>query len=173
MRRAMPIVVGFLLTTLPATALQFPEGCRTPPATVTQITGIDTQNARMEAKYTMPDIIYACHAGFVHQGTMKPDECMSFYMEEQILDSPPLQASADCVAGVITVEGMRAKLPIDPACANGGFQLIDAFKTLCPSYEAATECVDERIEEVVGEGIAVCPPAWEPRCHPTRLSQPY
>jgi hypothetical protein len=117
----MPIVVGFLLTTLPATALQFPEGCRTPPATVTQITGIDTENARMEAKYTQPDIIYACHAGFVHQGTMKPDECMSSYMEEQILDSPTPHASADCVAGVIIVEGMRANSPLTPRVQTGAF----------------------------------------------------
>jgi hypothetical protein len=36
----------------PAIALQFPGMCITPPATVTRITGIDTHNARMEARYT-------------------------------------------------------------------------------------------------------------------------
>ena len=47
----------------PAIALQFPGTCITPPATVTRITGLDTHNARMEARYTLPDIIQACHEG--------------------------------------------------------------------------------------------------------------
>ena len=51
----------------PAIALQFLGICITPPATVTRITGIDTHNARMEARYTLPDIIQACQEGYASQ----------------------------------------------------------------------------------------------------------
>ena len=85
----------------PAIALQFPGTCITPPATVTRITGIDTHNARMEARYTLPDIIQACHEGYVRQGTLSIDDCIRRY--RLLTDSLPLNATADCVAGSVNV----------------------------------------------------------------------
>ena len=62
-----------------AIALHFPGMWITPPAIVTRITGIDTHNARMEARYTLPDIIQACHERYVRQGTLSIDDCIRRY----------------------------------------------------------------------------------------------
>lgn len=105
----------------PAIALQFPGTCITPPATVTRIPGIDTHNARMEARYTLPDIIQACNEGYVRQGTLSIDDCIRRY--RLLTDSPPLNATADCVAGSVNVEGERTTLPAHTDCATGGFRL--------------------------------------------------
>jgi hypothetical protein len=133
----MPKGLSYLCTLLlflstGAFALQFPETCITPPATVTQITGIDTRNATMEARYTLPDIVEACHQGYVDQAERPADECITLHRE--LVNSPPLHANADCVAGVVTVEGLRTKLPAHADCASGGLRAIAAFKTLCPNY---------------------------------------
>lgn len=132
-------VIG-ALTGSPAMALQFPGTCVSPPATVTKITGVNTQNATMEARYTLPDIIQACHEGYVDQGALPPDECIRKH--RGLLESPPLHASADCVAGVVTVEGFRTKLPAYPSCATGGIRAIEAFRSLCPSYSGEIERKD-------------------------------
>lgn len=128
------------ISPLPAIALQFPETCVTPPATVISITGIDTRDARMEARYTLPDIIQACHQGYVDQSLRPPDECIKVH--RGLVNSPPLHATADCVAGVVTVEGLRTVLPAHADCASGGFRAIAAFKTLCPSYGGKVERED-------------------------------
>jgi hypothetical protein len=123
-----------------ATALQFPGTCISPPATVTHISGINTRNARMEARYTMPDIIQACHEGYVDQTDQPPDVCVTRHRD--LINSPPLHARADCVAGVIYVEGLRTILPAHADCASGGIRAIDAFKTLCPAYGGQVEIKD-------------------------------
>lgn len=133
-------VGGAVLSTLPANALQFPETCITPPASVTSITGIDTRNAKMEGRYTLPDIIQACHQGYVSQGTLSPNACIKQF--RSLTRSPPLHATADCVAGMVTVEGERTRLPAHADCASGGIRAIAAFKTLCPSYGGQVERKD-------------------------------
>jgi hypothetical protein len=100
----------------------------------------DTRNARMEARYTLPDIIQACHEGYVSHGTLSIDDCIQRY--RLLTDWPPLHATADCVAGFVNVEGERTVLPAHPDCASGGFRAIAAFKTLCPSY--GSEVLGER-----------------------------
>jgi hypothetical protein len=102
-------VAGLGLAALPAIALQFPETCITPPATVTSITGIDTRDAMMDARFTLPDIVQACHQGYVDQANRPTDECIRLH--RALVNSPPLHANADCVAGVVTVEGVRTVLP--------------------------------------------------------------
>jgi hypothetical protein len=91
----------------------------------------------MEARYTLPDIIQACHEGYVRQGTLSIDDCIRRY--RLLTDSPPLNATADCVAGSVNVEGERTTLPAHTDCATGGFRAIAAFKTLCPSYSGQVE----------------------------------
>ena len=79
-----------------AWALQFPESCVSPPATVTRITGVNTRNARMEARYTMPDIIQACNEGYVDQANAPPALCIKRH--RTLINAAPLHAHADCVA---------------------------------------------------------------------------
>jgi hypothetical protein len=130
--KTLAITSGVWLAITPATALQFPGTCITPPATVTRMTGIDTRDARMEARYTLPDIIQACHEGYLSPGTLSIDDCIRRY--RLLTDWPPLHATADCVVGLGNVEGERTVLPAHADCATGGFRAIAAFKTLCPSY---------------------------------------
>lgn len=137
MVRTATLVLAGSLTVTPATALQSPETCITPLATVTSITGINTRNARMEAVYTLPDIIQACHQSYVDQAGAPPDPCIARHKD--LLQAPPLHASADCVAGTVTVEGERMVLPVYPACANGGIRAVATFKTLCPNYRGRIE----------------------------------
>ena len=70
------IAAAAVLASSGAWALQFPESCVSPPATVTRITGVNTRNARMEARYTMPDIIQACNEGYVDQANAPPALCI-------------------------------------------------------------------------------------------------
>jgi hypothetical protein len=136
------LAIWWTLSTLPVIALQFPETCITPPATVTKITGINTRNAKMEGRYTLPDIIWGCHQAYVDQGAWRhrPEDCIRRY--HSLVDSPPLHASANCVVGVVTVEGLRTTLPAHADCASGGIRAIAAFKTLCPSYDGEIERKD-------------------------------
>jgi hypothetical protein len=109
---------------------------------VTRIIGINTRNAKMEGRYTLPDIIWGCHQEYVDQGAWRhrPEDCIRRY--HSLVDSPPLHASADCVVGVVTVEGLRTTLPAHADCASGGIRAIAAFKILCPSYDGEIERKD-------------------------------
>ncbi|ASP35473.1 hypothetical protein CHH27_21340 [Labrenzia sp. VG12] len=100
---------------------------------MTEIYGLDTEKATMTGKHTLPDIIWSCTEGHVHQSTMEIDECVEFYKAEGILDGPTLSAQANCPKGAVTVTGNLTVFPIYPSCANGGFQAIEAFKLLCPN----------------------------------------
>ena len=135
LKRIMGGAAGVAVAILPAMALEFPGTCISPPATVTTIAGIDTRSAKMEGRFTLPDIVAACHAGYVDQSGNAPDDvedCIGRY--SQLTNSQPLVAVADCVEGSITIEGFRTKLPAHYDCASGGICAIDAFNTLCPSY---------------------------------------
>jgi hypothetical protein len=126
------LAVGLATSIRPSIALEFPRTYITPSATVTQISGVDTRNARMEGSYTLPDIIEACHEGYVDQADLAPNICIERHTK--LTEAPPLHANADCVAGIIIVEGLRTKLPAREDCASGGMRAIAAFKSLCPSY---------------------------------------
>jgi hypothetical protein len=132
---------ALMLAISPAIALEFPGTCITLSATVTSITGIDTRNAEMEARYTAADVTAACHQGYVDQSDAPPDVCIARH--KGLVKSPPLHANADCVAGVITIDGSSSNhMPMHADCASGGLQAIAAFKTLCPSYGGAVELQD-------------------------------
>lgn len=129
--------IGLPQSVQPSFALEFPGTCITPSATVTTITGINTRNARMEGRYTLPDIVQACHQGYVDQANAPPDVCIDRH--RNLTNSAPLFASADCVSGLVTVENLRTKLPAHKDCASGGIRAIIAFKALCPSYGGEIE----------------------------------
>ena len=61
-------------------------------------------------------------------------------------NAPPLHANADCVSGVVTVEGLRTVPHAD--CASGGIRAIETFKTLCPKYSKEIERKDFYKENV-------------------------
>lgn len=128
------------LAPAPAVALDFPESCVSPTATVTEIGGVDTRGAHMEARYTLPDIIEGCNQGYVDQGVDPPDKCIE--RNRELLNSPPLHASADCEAAIVFVEGERTILPAHADCASGGTRAIEVFKILCPSYRGQIELKD-------------------------------
>lgn len=113
-------------------ALEYPASCRTPSGVVEEIFELDTEKASMRGRHTLPDIVYACTAGFVRQGTMDIEECIRFYESENVYEQA-LFTEANCAKGAITVDGNLTVFPIAPNCANGGFQAIEAFKLLCPS----------------------------------------
>jgi hypothetical protein len=58
-----------------AVGLELQESCVKPPPTVTDISGVNTQNAQAQARYTMPDIIQSCGEGYPFQGTKSAEEC--------------------------------------------------------------------------------------------------
>ncbi|MCR9282638.1 MAG: hypothetical protein NXH99_13165 [Rhodobacteraceae bacterium] len=132
MRIASLILFLMMATTFNVQALSFPEGCRTPPGVVTEIWDLDGAKATMVGKHTKPDILFACTAGYVHQGAMEADACVKYYDEEEIFEDR-LEAQANCPKGAITVNGNLTIFPVQPNCANGGFQAIEAFRTLCPN----------------------------------------
>jgi hypothetical protein len=140
-RTALVLAAGVLVIS-PAVALQFPEtSCVTPEATVTSITGIDTRDARMVGRYTLPDIQEGCYQGWVDQGgSVPPAHCVEVHLN--LLHAPPLHASADCIAGTLTFEGRRFRMPVSNNCASGGIYAIKAFKTLCPNYGGKIESDD-------------------------------
>ena len=135
---SLSLLIALLFLEGAAHALEFPETCRTPSGVVDEIYGIDTEKATMQGKHTMPDIIFACHAGNVTQGTMSPKDCIDFYVAEGF-SAGRLDAQANCQKGAITVDGNLTVFPIEPGCANAGFQAIKAFKILCPSSDMQLE----------------------------------
>jgi hypothetical protein len=138
MKKFLIIIVW--LASSPAIALEFPGTCITPSATAISIIGIDTRNAKMKARYTMADVIAACHQGYVDQANAPPGVCIARH--KRLLNSPPLYATADCVAGTIMINGSSKNMPMHADCVSGGFQAITSFKTLCPSYGGQVELQD-------------------------------
>jgi hypothetical protein len=76
----------------------------------------------------------------VSQGTLSIDDCIRRY--RLLTDSPPLNATADYVAGSVNVEGERTTLPVHTDCATGGFRAIAAFKALCLMAARSSATID-------------------------------
>lgn len=127
--------LAFVLIAGSAKALHFPESCRTPGGIVTGIYDLDSEKALMVGQHTLPDIIWSCTEGHVHQGVMKTSDCIAAYIEMGGFDHNSLYAQADCMKGTVTVNGLLTVFPISPACANGGGQAIKAFELLCPNSD--------------------------------------
>lgn len=109
------------------------RSCIEPPATVIEMTGINTKHARATAKFTGPDIIKACHEGYVGQGSYgSPEECIRQTKADLLGDT--IHAEANCSTGTMKLGQMSFKMPIENNCASGGILAAPAFKMLCPSY---------------------------------------
>ena len=66
--RAFILATSFSAFAATASGAELQQSCVKPPATVVEITGVNTTHARARAKFTEPDIVKACHEGYVHQG---------------------------------------------------------------------------------------------------------
>lgn len=109
------------------------RSCIEPPATVIEITGINTKHARATAKFTEPDIIKACHEGYVNQGGFaSPEECIRQTKADLLGNA--IRAEANCSKGPIKLGQMSFKMPVENNCASGGIFAAPAFTMLCPKY---------------------------------------
>jgi hypothetical protein len=93
------------------------RSCIEPPATVIEITGVNTKHARATAKFTEPDIVKACHEGYVNQGGYaSPEECIRQTKAELFGDA--IRAEANCSKGTIKLGEMFFKMPVENNCAS-------------------------------------------------------
>lgn len=73
------IMLTIACTAYVATAwcAELQESCVRPPATVIEIIGVNTEHARARARFTEPDIVKACHEGYVNQrSNWSPEDCI-------------------------------------------------------------------------------------------------
>jgi hypothetical protein len=115
------------------------ESCIRPPATVIEVAGVNTAHAVGRGKFTEPDIVKACHDGYVDQNpNWSPEECIR-QMNLEILGHE-LRAEADCGRGTLRL-GSRPvfQMPVHPDCASGGIFAAPAFTMLCPGYRGKVE----------------------------------
>lgn len=134
----MSVAISFSAISGPALGAELQRSCIEPPATVTEITGINTKRARAKAKFTEPDIVKACHEGYVAQGSYpSPEECIRETKAELLGDT--LSAEANCSRGTLKLGEMSFKMPVDGNCASGGIFAAPAFRMLCPKYPGRVE----------------------------------
>ncbi|WP_155936613.1 hypothetical protein [Mesorhizobium ciceri] len=129
------IIFASAFSALAATALgaELQRSCLEPPATVIELTGINTQHARAKAKFSEPDIIKACHEGYVDQGGFSsPEKCIRETKVTLLGDE--ISAVANCSKGTLRLGEMTFKMPVDENCASGGIFAAPAFTMLCPKY---------------------------------------
>ncbi len=139
-RRPLSATAAAVILLCSGTALgaELRRSCLQPPATVSELTGINTKHARAKAKFTEPDIVKACHEGYVGQGRYpSPEECIRQTKLELLGDA--LRAEANCSKGTLTLGGMTFKMPVGRNCASGGIFAAPAFTMLCPEYQGRVE----------------------------------
>ncbi len=138
--RAILLAASFASFATATSGAELRRSCLQPPATVSEITGINTKHARAKAKFTEPDIVKACHEGYVGQGRYpSPEECIRQTKLELLGDA--LSAEANCSRGTIKLGQMSFKMPVENNCASGGIFAAPAFTMLCPKYRG--KVVDE------------------------------
>ncbi|MBZ9810724.1 hypothetical protein [Mesorhizobium sp. ESP-6-2] len=129
------ILLAASLSSLAAAAAgaELQRSCIEPPATVIEITGVNTKHARAVAKFTEPDIITACHEGYVNQGGYaSPAECIRETKANLLGDA--IRAEANCSKGTIKLGQMSFRMPVENNCVSGGIFAAPAFTMLCPGY---------------------------------------
>lgn len=140
-----PIIVAIACVSFTATAwgAELQESCVRPPATVVEITGVNSTHARARAKFTEPDIVKACREGYVNQRSdWSPEECIS-QTEFEILGHEII-AEANCSQDTLRLGSYPLfRMPVREDCASGGIFAAPAFKMLCPH---ADDDIDRRIE---------------------------
>lgn len=131
--RAIVLAACFSSSVTATSGAELQRSCIEPPATVIEITGVNTKHARAAAKFTEPDIIKACHEGYVAQGSYgSPEECIR--QTKADLLGHIIRAQANCGTGTIKLGQMSFKMPVENNCASAGMFAAPAFTMLCPSY---------------------------------------
>ncbi len=131
--RAILLAASFSSFATATSGAELRRSCLQPPATVIEITGVNTKHARATAKFTEPDIIKACHEGYVNQGAYaSPEECIRQTKADLLGDA--IRAEANCSTGTIILGQMSFKMPVGDNCATGGIFAAPAFTMLCPKY---------------------------------------
>ena len=98
--RALADLGSFSSFATATSGAELQTSCIEPPATVIEITGVNTKHARATARYTEPDIIKACHEGYVAQGGYaSPEECIRQTKADFLGDT--IRAEANCSRGTI------------------------------------------------------------------------
>ncbi|TJV02813.1 MAG: hypothetical protein E5Y12_18805 [Mesorhizobium sp.] len=132
-KRAILLAASFSLFVAAASGAELQTSCIEPPATVMKITGVNTIHARADAKFTEPDIIKACHEGYVSQGGYSsPEQCIR--QTKADLLGHAIRAEANCIRGTIKLGQMSFKMPVENSCVSGGIFAAPAFRMLCPRY---------------------------------------
>ncbi|RUW26566.1 hypothetical protein EN858_22135 [Mesorhizobium sp. M4B.F.Ca.ET.215.01.1.1] len=130
---AIIFAIGFLAFAASAPGAELQRSCIEPPATVIELTGVNTKHARAKAKFSEPDIVKACHEGYVAQGTFSsPEKCIRETKVTLLGDE--ISAVANCSKGTLRLGEMTFKMPVDENCASGGIFAAPAFTVLCPKY---------------------------------------
>jgi len=139
----------------PATALQGFSTCHAAGTTVTSISDFDTRTAKMTSVMTLPDAMEACHRNN-DLSVVTLEECADNLMRNGDAEIGEVTVWANCEKATLAVEYFpvrvstfytgpgrkhvtRYKFPVFPSCGNDDSAAIDAFKTLCPSYEGKLE----------------------------------
>ena len=159
--RILCLLVGALASFLSVTgdvhALKFSGGCRGPGATVTTISGVNSESAKVTAKHTRADAIHYCRHRFFYEQKPRPTaselrRCADAFMREEGEKTSVYQAEANCRAGTVTLifkvlpstdndpeQRLNFQLPIFSSCGSNGQQAVDVFRMLCPSYRGQIE----------------------------------
>jgi hypothetical protein len=136
-----PIILASSFTVFAATvawSAELQESCVRPPATVIEISGVNTPHARATAKFTEPDIVKACHEGYVNQSDWPPEDCIR-EMKLEVLGHE-ISADANCGQGTLRLGSYPLfRMPVHADCASGGIFAAPAFKMLCPQYRGRVE----------------------------------
>src|SRR3954451_11919000 len=93
----------------------------------------------LRAKFTEPDIVKACHEGYVnHNSNWSPQDCIRQTSFEIL--GHEISAEANCAAGILRLGNLPMfRMPVHSDCASGGIFAIPAFKMLCPRYGGRVE----------------------------------
>jgi hypothetical protein len=137
--RSLIFMVSLIPFAATASSAELQESCVRPPATVIEITGVNTTEARAKAKFTEPDIVKACHEGYVNQKSdWSPEECIRQTSFEIL--GHEISAEANCGQGTLRLGSYPLfKMPVHVDCASGGIFAAPAFKMLCPQYQGRVE----------------------------------
>ncbi|MER9452046.1 hypothetical protein [Mesorhizobium sp. M0254] len=124
--RTIIFAAGFSAFAAAALGAELQRSCLEPPATVIELTGVNTKHARARARFSEPDIVKACHEGYLDQGSFSsPEKCIR---ETKVgLLGDELSAEADCSRGTLRLGDMTFKMPVEENCASGGIFAAPAF----------------------------------------------
>jgi hypothetical protein len=137
--RLFALAISFSAFAATVWGAELQESCVRPPATVIEITGVNTPHALATAKFTEPDIVKACHEGYVNQRSDWPPEDCIREMKLEILGHE-ISAEANCAQGTLRLGSLPLfKMPVHADCASGGIFAVPTFKMLCPQFRGRVE----------------------------------